>query len=76
VQAGPGLANEESDCDHIEGPLKAILRSTKKRLTFWNINVSLENKIKWSIFTHFVFTFSQSINFFISFQKINQSKLN
>jgi hypothetical protein len=52
----PVIAKAGPDCDPCDGPLKVISREKKKKkkkATFWYTNVSLDKKLKWSVFIVF-----------------------
>jgi len=51
---GPVLANTGPDCNPCDRPLKVIMQSKKKGLTFWYITVSLDEQFKWSNFLSFI----------------------
>jgi len=51
---GPVLANVGPDCNPCDKPLNLIMQSKKKKgLTFWYINVSLDEQLKWYNFLSF-----------------------
>jgi hypothetical protein len=54
----PALANGDRDCDPWAGSQKDIVLG-KTGPMFWYINVSLDEKLKWSIFIA-LFTFNQA----------------
>jgi hypothetical protein len=68
----PGLvlANVQPDCNPCDKPLEGIMQS-KKGLTFWYFNVSLDKQLKWSNFyhlsvKHIIYLISKKINAQIS----------
>jgi len=69
-----------SECDFVADPSESLCRKERER-TFWYINVSLDEKLKWSIIYHFyLLLIKQSVKCTIYLipppPKIWQTKLN
>jgi len=52
------LKNAGLHCDPCGGPLNIIVqreRERRKGLTFWYINISMDEKLKWAVYYNFYF---------------------